>query len=65
VWVVALAGDIRLADDPALQQRSEIVVLSADSGEVITFDSGGGFRPAWPNDWPPYWDRLPDAGSAG
>ncbi len=65
VWVVALAGDIRIADNPELQQRSEIVVLSADSGEVITFDGGGGFKPVWPNDWPPYWDRLPDTGGAG
>jgi hypothetical protein len=65
VWVVALAGDIRLADDAALQQRSEIVVLNAYSGDVIAFDSGIPVQPwpsrqPWPNDWPPYWDQLPD-----
>jgi hypothetical protein len=38
--VVALAGYIRLANDPGLQQGSEVVVQSVDSGTVITFDQG-------------------------
>ena len=62
VWVVALVGDIWLANDPNLRQRSTVVVLSA-SGDVIAFDSPD-FTLGWPDDWPPYWDRLPDLSGA-
>jgi hypothetical protein len=71
VWVVALVGDIRDVVDPTTpHEMGEIVVLDAGSAGVIAFDGGGtasdcppgpfACRPAWPANWPPYWDLLPD-----
>ncbi len=62
VWVVAVAGDVRLG---GAREAWAIFVLDAVSGRRLLTLSGpfqkDGGQPVGPA-WPAYWDKLPDRG---